>query len=185
MKTLTFLVGLIFALTLHLHAQGGSVRVDVVQNVKSNGSAKNGVTTQSRTLVVTLNNNSKVQMDNLTMKYWFFTREVKGGGGLSVHKTGENKVSLGPVGKQVLTTENVTNTYTAQHSEVTSNQVRGANGQMVNVPNIKRVEASGQKIVGYAVRVFDGEKIVGEYYSEPSLKQKMGDTNAALKAPGQ
>ncbi len=174
MKTLTFLAALIFALTSHLHAEGGSVRLDVVQNVKSHGGGGNGATTQSRVLVITLNNTSKAQMDNLTVKYWFFTRDVKGGGNLSVHKSGEAKVSLPPVGRQVLTTENVTSTYTSQHNEVTGTQVRAANGQQFNVPQVRTVEASGKRIVAHAVRVFDGEKIVGEYYSEYSLRQKMG-----------
>lgn len=181
MKTLTFLVSLIFAVSLKLHAEGGSVRLDVVQNVKTNSGGANGTTTQSRTLVITLNNTSKTPMDNLTLKYWFFDRDMKGGN-LGVHKAGEGKVSLVPVGKQVFTTDIVTGTYTAQHSEVSNNNnVRGQNGQQINVPSIKRVEASGKKIVAHAVRVFDGEKMVAEYYSEYSLKQKMGDPNAALK----
>ncbi len=174
MKTLTILASLLFALTLHLHAEGGSVRLDVVQNVKNHGGGANGTTTQSRVLVITLNNTSKAQMDNLTVKYWFFARDVKGGGNLSVQKSGEGKVSLPPAGRQVVTTENATSTYTTQHNEVAGNQAQVVNGRQINVPQIRRVEASGKRIVAHAVRVFDGEKIVGEYYSEYSLRQKMG-----------
>lgn len=185
MKTLTLLASLILALTLSLHAAGGSVRLDVIQNVKTRGGGSKGTTTQVRTLVVTLNNISKVQMDNLAVKYTFFTRDAKGGN-LSVYKEGEAQVSLKPIGRQVLTTDEVTSTYTVQHSEVTHRQMRGANGQQINVPEVRNIEASGQKIVAHAVRVFDGEKVVGEYYSEQSLKQKMagplsGNTSAPAK----
>ncbi len=181
MKTLTLLFALLFAAMLKLHAEGGSVRLDVVQNVKTNGGGANGTTTQSRILVITLNNTSKVQMDYLTVKYWFFDRDMKSGN-LGVNKAGEVKASLVPVGKQVIATDIVTSTYTAQHNEASNNNnVRGANGQTINVPSIKRIEASGRKIVAHAVRVFDGEKMIAEYYSEYSLKQKMGDPNAPHK----
>jgi hypothetical protein len=174
MKMLALLASLILATTLHLHAEGGAVRLNVVQNVKTKGGGR-GTTTQIRQLVITLNNTSNAAMDSLKVKYWFFTRDAKGGGNLSVHKSGEATVSLAPVGKQVLISENITSTYTVAHNEISNNnQVRGANGQQYNVPNVTRVEASGQRIVAHAVRVFDGEKLVGEYYSEYSLRQKMG-----------
>ena len=107
MKMLALLASLILATTLHLHAEGGAVRLNVVQNVKTKGGGR-GSTTQIRQLVITLNNTSNAAMDSLKVKYWFFTRDAKGGGNLSVHKSGEATVSLAPVGKQVLISENIT-----------------------------------------------------------------------------
>lgn len=175
MKTFALLISLIITLTNHLHAAGSPVRLTVQQNVKTKASGKgNSTTSQTRSLNITLNNISNVQMDNLSVKYTFFSRDMKGAD-LDILNEGQQTVSLTPVGKQAFTTPEVTSTYTTQHSEVknSASNVRGPNGQNINVPSVTRVEASGRKIVGHAVRVFDGEKIVAEYYSEQGLQHKL------------
>lgn len=175
MKAIALLVSLIFTLSHHLYAAGSPVRLVVQQNVKTKAAGKsNSSTTQTRSLNITLNNISNVQMDNLSVKYTYFTRDMKGAE-LDILLQGQQTVSLTPVGKQAFTTPEVTSTYTTQHSEVnnSASNVRGPNGQIINVPTVTRVEASGRKIVGHAVRVFDGEKIVAEYYSEQGLQQKL------------
>ena len=183
MKMFILLTSLILAATLDIHAAGGAARLDVRSNIKNNGGAKaNGTTNQTRSLTITVNNISNVQMDNLIVKYWFFTRDTKGAN-LRIHKEGAHNVSLPPVGKQVFNTENITSSYTLAHNEVVNspnNNVRAPNGQIVNVPTLKRVEASGEKIVSHAVIVFDGEKVVAEYYSDQSLQQKMRGNTPAI-----
>ena len=77
MKTFTLLISLIITLTHHLQAAGSPVRLDVRPNVKTKAAGKaNSTTTQTRSLNITLNNISNVQMDNLSVKYTYFTRDM-------------------------------------------------------------------------------------------------------------
>lgn len=164
MKTLIILAG-IALFVIPAHAQLGSVRLEVRPVAKTETSGKTHDTkSQSRLLAITLQNMSKVQMDDLVVKYWFFARNEKTND-IHVLKTGERKSSLAPSGKEELESEKVESTYTEKHSEV-------SNGKGKGKPTIKKVEASGDKIAGHAVHVLQAGKIIAETYSEPSFKDK-------------
>lgn len=166
MKTLLFLAALAATL-LPVHAQVSPIRLDVRQNVKAGGSGKpDEARAQARTLTITLQNNSKEAFAGLVVRYWFFARDVRNRN-QSVILHGEKKGPLAPRAREHFETETATSTYTKKHSKV--EQTNQGHNQQNNV-NLKTVEASGSKITGYAVKVMDGEKVMAEYYSEPSMK---------------
>ncbi len=172
MKILIFLASLAF-LAFPAQAQLSALRLDVRQHSKTDSTGKtNDTKKQSRSLTIALQNTSKEPMDGLVVKYWFFVREMKSKD-IKILKKGERKSSIAPGAKDEVESENATSTYTEKHVEVTAARgARGARGGSNQMPTIKKIEASGGKLAGYAVRVVQGTKIVAEYYSEPSLKAK-------------
>ncbi len=169
MKTIIFLASLIL-LVIPAQAQLSAVRLDVRQNSKTDSSGKtNDTKKQSRSLTISLQNTSKEQMDGLVVKYWFFGRNMKTKD-TQLLKKGERKSSLAPGAKDEVESEDVTSTYTEKHVEVSA--AKGGKGGTNRMPTAKKVEASGEKLAGYAVQVVQGGKVVAEYYSEPSLKDK-------------
>ena len=164
MKILTILAS-IALLVIPAQAQLSAVRLEVRPVAKTETSGKTHDTkNQSRALTITLQNMSKVQMDDLVVKYWFFARDEKSKD-IHILKAGERKSTLAPSGKEEVETEKVESTYTDKHTEVSNAKGKGK-------PTVKKVEASGDKIAGHAVQVLQGGKIIAENYSEPSFKDK-------------
>lgn len=128
--------------------------------------------TQTRSLKITLNNNSPQAFDGLAVKYWFL------GHAMTEHETkvlseGERKSSLTPRGKDVIESEVVSKHYVEAHSAAAKG---GKGGAAAKIP------ASGDKILGYAVRVMKDGKVLAAYYGEPSYKDLI-DKGGAAPAP--
>jgi len=173
MKILAVLLSIISAITLSLHAQVSPIRMTIDQVSKAEPKPKtdpkakpSSEKTQTRTLNIRLDNNSAESFDGLQVQYWFFGRDMKSRD-VTVIKTGERKSTLAPRGKEVVESESVTSSYVEEHYE------KKGRGKPTKVP------ASGAKIMGYGVKVTKDGKVLAEYYSEPSYKERANATATA------
>jgi hypothetical protein len=171
MKFHPLLLSLIAATALPLNAQVSPIRMAVEQVAKSEAKNKTGSDkTQVRSLNIRLDNNSTQTFDGLLVKYWFFGRDMKTRD-VTILKTGERKSTLAPRSKELVESETVSSDYVEEHYEVPK-----AKGGKAGKPT--KVPASGAKIMGYAVRVMKDDRVMAEYYSEPSYKERV---NAVAK----
>jgi len=175
MKLPALLLLVLSTTALTLHAQISPIRITVEQVVgKSDSNAKTGQKAQSRSLKITLNNNSAESFDGLQVKYWFFGRDMKSHDTKEI-TAGERKSSLAPRGKEVIESETASGTYVEQHAQAQRGGGRaGQPGRGGRAGGVTKVQASGDKITGYAVRVMKDDKVLAEYYSEPSYKALVG-----------
>jgi hypothetical protein len=169
MKSLALLLSLLAATTFSLSAQVSPIRMTVEQVSKSETKGKTGSEkTQVRSLNIRLENNSNESFDDMQVKYWFFGRDMKSRD-VTVINTGERKSSLAPRAKEIVESESVSSSYVEEHYEVAKGK-GGKGGKPTKVP------ASGAKIMGYAVRLMKDGKVLSEYYSEPSYKERVNAT---------
>jgi hypothetical protein len=142
------------SLTPQLHAEilPVSVRVDQISKSDNDKTSK----TQTKSLKIALSNNSAVEMTHLSVKFYFFGKDVQDKD-IVVLEQGEKFSDLKPRGRDALETANFT--ATVKEGKPSKN---------------KRAEDTGTKFVGYGVQVSDKGKVVGEYFSLPSLKEKVG-----------
>jgi hypothetical protein len=137
-------------------------------------------TTQTKELKVLLGNSTKQEYSGLKVKYLLFARDVLSKD-ISLLEQGERPADLKGMNTAVVETPEVTATFTDEHS---SGGRKGGNQVGANSKS-KKVEASGQKMVGYAVQVFDAAgKLIGEAYGPLSMKEqvtKVGSTKAGPK----
>ena len=158
-------------------AQVSPIRAAVEQISKSESKDKTGHSkTQVRSLKIRLDNNSNESFDGLEVKYWFFGRGMKESQ-VKVLKSGERKATIGPRGKEIVDSEEVSSSYVEEHYETQ----RGGGGNRGGGNNrggrAKKVEASGEKISGYAVKIMKDGKVMAETYSEMSFKDKLKESN--------
>ena len=164
MKLLILLAGTLLGISLPSHSEVSPIRMDVEQKSKTEIKPREiWNKTQIRSLTIKLSNNSANSFDNLVVKYWFFGREAEGND-VKILREGERKARLGPRGRETIESEQVAISYVEAHSEAPKGKSYGAG---------KKVPASGQKIMGYALQVLDGSKVLAETYSEPSYRQKL------------
>jgi hypothetical protein len=169
MRPFLFLSFAVLGIALPLCADVSPIHMDVEQKSKTEMKPKTiWDKTQVRSLTIALTNNSNESFDGLVVKYWFFGRDAKGQD-VKVMTHGERKSSLGPRGKDVVESETVSSSYVEAHTEVSRGKSRGR-----SQGTSKRVPASGNKIMGYAVQVLQGDRVLAETYSEPSYKQRLG-----------
>jgi hypothetical protein len=128
-----------------------SVRVEQISKTETGKNDR----TQHRSLKIILNNGSTEEKPNLVVKYWIFGKAVTGGDVVVLDK-GERPGSVKAHASAIVETSAVTAHSVEAHTE-----------------KKKKVEASGEKIVGYAVQVFDGETMLGEAYEPLSLKEQI------------
>lgn len=153
-------------------AEIGPLRMDVMQRQKTDSTGKSKESKkQTRSLEITLQNLSRENHDGLTVKYWFFTKGVKSGD-TSVFKQGERKVSLPAGKKEMVESEQVTSSYTEDHHKV-ENKKSGKGDKRSTRQSVSKVEGSGERIVGYGVRVFSGGKVLAETFSPQGLEEKV------------
>ena len=170
MKSISAFVLFLF-LPVIAFAEISPVRMDVVQKQKTDSHGKsNESKKQIRSLEITLQNLSRQNHDGLEVKYWFFSKGVKDGD-TSVFKQGERKVSLAAGQKQVVESEEVSSSFTEDHYKVENKKGGGRNSKS-NGQKISRVEGTGERIVGYGVRVMLDGKVVAETFSPQGLKDK-------------
>lgn len=164
MKSIPLFVAFLLAATISVGAEISPIRMAVEQISKTESKDKTGHDkTQTRSLKITLNNNSNESFDGLTVKYWFF------GHGMTerankVLSEGERKSSLTPRGKDMVESETLSKHYVEAHAAPAKGGKGGKGGAPTKVP------ASGEKIVGYAARVMKDGKVLAEYYSELGYK---------------
>lgn len=144
------------------------VRVEQVAKSESEKHTK----TQKRSLKIFLSNSSKEPAE-LIAKYYFFGREASGKDPVKLDE-GAKAISSKPLGTEMVESAIVTATSTEEHYG-SSSQGKGKGGSG------KKVEASGTKILGFAVQVFQGEKMVAESYDPPSMKEQIAKAYPATK----
>jgi hypothetical protein len=157
-----------------------AIKVDVKSDTGKKGVGGSGVeTTQQKKLEINLTNQGPKELPKLSVRYFFFG---KGGDekdkAPSISDRGEHEVKLAPMGKAKIETEEAKFTFIRRHTEKAGNS-------MVTVP------ASGEKYVGYAVQVWDGDKLVAEdvnpvelrpvLQAETKEKEKEKDKDAGKK----
>lgn len=166
-KAIFFSTLVLLATVFTVSAEVSPIRMDVVQKQKTDSKGKaNETKSQMRSLDITLQNLSRVNCDNLVVKYWFFARNEKTGS-TSVFKKGERKVSVAAGKKEVVESEQVNSTYTEDHYDVQKGKGKSS------APSAKKVEGSGERVLGYGVRVLEGERVIQEFFSPQGLKEKL------------
>ncbi|MEQ1861516.1 MAG: hypothetical protein ABMA13_16465 [Chthoniobacteraceae bacterium] len=139
-----------------------SVRVEQV----AGHSASKGAHEQKRSLKVFTTNNSATDFSGLKVKYFYFGKDVKTGD-VSVIEKGERGADVKARTTDMTETPAVTTKYTDDRSEKS-----GGKGGNNKGGSYKKVEGTGNKIIGHGVQVFAGDKLLAEFFSEPSLKAK-------------
>ena len=127
--------------------------------------------TQKKSLKVFLTNGSDRDYTALRVKYFFFARDLKDGE-LSLYEKGEQKTDVAAHATVVVETPAATARYTEEHTQ--GNPFGGKGRKGAGGKKAKTIPARGQRVVGHAVQIFTGGKLIGEVYSEPSLKAKIG-----------
>jgi hypothetical protein len=155
-----------------------------VEQVNKSDNAKHGKT-QSRMLKVNITNGSADDKSGLVVKYWVFAKEVKDRD-LVVLGKGELPAQVKSHGTEIVETPTFTAKSTEDHYEMKKPE-KGRSGQKNNKgPQLgKKIEGGGEKMAGYAVKVFDGGTLVAEAYEPLGMKEQMGDAQekAAPAAP--
>lgn len=172
MKTKTSLILLLFSLLMSfappVSAQTVSSNVSVQVKAKTNDEKKDipgstdSTTIDKHTLQITLRGRT-IDSEKRVAKWYVFGRNLKTKE-VSVLGSGEVKVSFPANGTQTFESKEVTSTFTPDHV------VGSGSGKR---KKYKKVDAEGVKIIGYGAQVKDGDKIVGEFFSAPSLKESI------------
>lgn len=144
--------------------------LDSPLNMKVDAEGKADITgkdakTQTRTLKIALSNTGKEVITGATIKWMVFGHNMKDHHLVQV-KSGEIRKDL-PAGITVeVSSERLKISGVREHSV----RSRSGSGRRART-TFKKVPASGQEYYGYAVQVFDREKLLAETYSQPSFKK--------------
>jgi hypothetical protein len=194
MQLTSYIVALVTATAFAAHAALSPIHmaVELVNKSGATGAGKRQPSgqpsagkTQVQTLKIRLENSStKDSFDNLVVKYWFFGRSMTERG-VKVLVEGERKVSLAARAKELVESEVVTKSYTEAHNNLVmgGNPVRGGQGGGQGAVQSVKVPASGEKIMGHAVRLMNDGKVVAEHFSDVTYKAIIDKPAAAAPAP--
>jgi hypothetical protein len=178
-KSILLCLALGFASVAYAALNPITVRVEQKNKTQSDGPK----TTQSRSLKVLLANSSKQDYSALNVKYFLFARDVESKNLVLLEK-GERPADLKGMNTATVETPEVNAQFTDEHS--TGGRKFGtqaSSGGSSNFAKGKKVEAAGQKIVGYAVQVFDkAGKLMGEAYEPLSMKEQVSKAAGAAAA---
>jgi hypothetical protein len=171
-RVLVRTVGLVVATGLLMLARGASAQISPVSitvNVvgstdtdraklpkRGGGIVPKVTVTQERQLEIKLANRRPGNLDDVTVRYFLFAKSVEDKE-IILLRTGRRRVSLAPLQTETVKTEMVTTSHTDQYS-------KKSQGKVVFVP------PTGQKFAGYAVQVWQGDRLVGELYEPPEMK---------------
>jgi hypothetical protein len=117
-------------------------------------------THQDRTLTIMLSGKPR-SPETRTGKWTVYSKDAKDKD-IASADSAEFKLDLPASGQQKVESKKVSLTFTPAHIE-------GGGGKAVG----KKVEATGNKYYGYSIIIKDGEKVVGESYDPPGLKQEL------------
>ena len=123
--------------------------------------------TQTKSLKVLLSNSSQQDKPGLLVKYYFFGKGAGDHEAMLLHK-GELRAGVKAHATTTVETPTVSRTYIEEHFEGS-----GGTGKKRRKPG-KKIEESGEKIVGYGARIFEGDKMLAEFFSGPSYKELLG-----------
>ena len=163
-------------LALHASAAVSPISVAVEQHSSTKlpktkpGQSSQSNVAQHRSLTIRLTNTSGEPMSGIVVKYFFIGHDMKDHK-MKVLQHGERKASLSPRKTETVESEDAVNTYTEAHTALAKSK-----GKSKGKPKAAKVAASGQKVVGYGVQVFNGTKLEAEQYSEQSYKQVVGES---------
>ncbi|MEO6740728.1 MAG: hypothetical protein ABIP20_10775 [Chthoniobacteraceae bacterium] len=175
MKLPSVFLAALSAAILSAHAEVAPIRITVEPVRKTevkkadpkNKAAASHDKTQVMSLKIQLDNNSAQALDGLMVKYWFIGHAV-GEHTAKALVEGERKSSLTARGREMVDSEVVSKHYVEEHTEVVNKKAT-------------KVPASGEKIIGYAVRVLQGDKVLGEYYSDLAYKAVINSPAASAE----
>jgi len=183
MKLPAIVAAIFTATAFTAHAQLGPVHLTVEQVSKTTDTkppAKGQPShekSQTRSLKIQVDNNSKEAFDGLVIKYWFLGHSMTEHG-TKVLVEGERKATVAAHGREMVESEVVTKQYVEAHN------APAAAGKGKPAGKVGKVPASGEKIMGYAVRAVKDGKVLAEYMSDVSYKEIIDKTGAAAPAPG-
>ena len=182
MKLPSFLAAVLTVTAFAAHAEVSPINL-AVEQINKSGDAKPPAKgkpspdkTQTRSLKIRVTNISKEAFDGLVIKYWFLghgmsERAVK------VIVEGERKVTLAARGTETVESEIVTKQYAEAHNAPAAAAKAGTPAKTT------KVAASGEKLMGCAVRAIKDGKVLGEYYSESGYKEIIDKAAGAPSAP--
>lgn len=176
MKFLPLLFVLVCAAAVHAGPGPITMRVEQVNQSHAEEFSK----TQKRSLKVHLANGSAQPMSGLKLKYWIFGREVKDRDVVLLEK-GERGADVKARDTEIVETSHAAAKSTEEHYEMES--VRLRRGRRGTAQLGKKVEASGTKIIGHAVQLWDGKKLIAEAYEPAGMKEEIGKASPQTK-PG-
>ena len=181
MKLPQLLASILTATAFAAHAEISPIHlaVELISKSDSKPAAKGQISydhTQTRSLKIKVENTSTQAVDGVVIKYWFLGHAMTGGG-TKVIASGERKATLGPRGKDLIESEVVSKQYTEAHSGATKGGKTGTAGKTT------KVAASGERILGYAVRAVKDGKVLTDYYSDTAYKAVIDASGAAAPAP--
>jgi hypothetical protein len=145
------------------HGQVSPVSVRVEQVLKSD--TEKFTHTQKRSLKIAVTNASSEEKKALRVKYFFFGKDA-GESEMLLLEKGDRTANVPARQTVIVETPTISRKSVEEHYDTKKSGQRGAKIS-------RKVEASGQKIVGYGTQVFEGDKLLAEYFSEPSLKAKV------------
>lgn len=122
---------------------------------------------QKEELEIIVSSVSKNLPAGLQLKWFMFGRDLKSNR-VGVLRSGDAKVELGGRGPQVIRSAKIEAKSTPEHSVVSRGRGRGGSRG-----SVKKVEATGDKYIGYGVQVLNGGRVVAESFDPPSLKQNV------------
>ena len=166
------------ALLAALCAISGIVRAEIspvmlrVEQVTSVDHAK-FKKTQEKSLKIFISNTSTSDLGNLKVKYYFFGHGVKEHESEVVDK-GEKTASVKARETVTVESEDAKATAVEQHYVATRGGLKSSSKKGSGFNKGKQVAASGEKLTGYGVQVLSDGKVIADYFSEPSLKEKVG-----------
>ena len=126
---------------------------------------------QKEELEITVSSVSKNLPSGLQLKWFMFGRDLKSNR-VGVLRSGDAKIELGGRGPQVIRSAKIEAKSTPEHSVVSRGRGRGGRSGGSR-GSVKKVEATGDKYIGYGVQVLNGSKVVAETFDPPSLKQSV------------
>lgn len=154
----------VFGLTCVVNAETSPINISIEKANKTESNAKDKSHTERRSLKITLSNSSKADV-SVKVKYTWFGHGVTGHDVVIVDQ-GDKDATVKASGSEVVETAPTSVTFTDAHYD-----------------NKKKVEASGNKIIGYAVQVMgaSGDKPLAEAYEPASMKDQVGKAVVAKK----
>lgn len=133
---------------------------------------------QSKELEITVSSVSKTPPTGLRLKWSLYGRDLKSNG-VSVLRSGEAKVALGANGSQVISSAKVETKSTPEHAVVSKSRGRGGSGRSGGRVSVKKVEATGDKYIGYGVQVLAGDKVVAEAFDPAGVKGSVSSKSSS------
>lgn len=181
MKLPKFLASILTATAFAAHAEISPIHiaVELISKSDSKPAAKGQVSydhTQTRSLKIKVENTSAQAFDGVVIKYWFLGHSMTEHG-TKVIASGERKATLEPHGKDLVESEVVSKQYTEAHSNAAKGGKGGKPGATTKVP------ASGERILGYAVRAVKDGKVLTDYYSDTAYKAVVDASGGAATTP--